>query len=164
MPPSACRHCSTVVENARKIPQFDSRTRSISSVGSPLVRLCGAGVLSGHRFRFNARRPLLDLLQMVVDETRQWSLSTRRSFSVPPPRSAPVHASTAAALQRAPSAIRFSRSACFALKRAFLAARSLASFARSSRVKPPGSLSFLSQATCGAPFYVYSATTSALLP
>jgi hypothetical protein len=83
---------------------------------------------------------------------------------VPPPRSAPVHASTAAALQRAPSAIRFSRSACFALKRAFLAARSLASFARSLRVKPPGSLSFLSQATCGAPFYVYSATTSALLP
>jgi hypothetical protein len=77
---------------------------------------------------------------------------------VPPPRSAPVHASTAAALQRAPSAIRFSRSACFALKRAFLAARSLASFARSLRVKPPGSLSFLSQATCGAPFYVYSAT------
>jgi hypothetical protein len=72
MSPSACRHCSTVVENARKIPQFDSRTRSISSVGSPLVRLCGAGVLSGHRFRFNARRPLLDLLQMVVDETRQW--------------------------------------------------------------------------------------------
>jgi hypothetical protein len=36
--------------------------------------------------------------------------------------------------------------------------------ARSLRVKPPGSLSFLSQATCGAPFYVYSATTSALLP